>query len=108
MLQCDEKDFKPITTYYCTSCAEKDQHIEELEDAIRCSNLLIEQLENQNDRLIKQRDDAEQELALYKKALELACESFTMFMRKQGEQNYDYKDVCLQRAKEILDEQKTS
>lgn len=20
MIQCDEKDFKPITTYYCTSC----------------------------------------------------------------------------------------
>jgi hypothetical protein len=58
------KDWKKII-------AEKDQHIKELEDAIKCSNLLIEQLENQNDRLIKQRDNAEQELAFYKKALEI-------------------------------------
>lgn len=68
-----QTNYESKTEFYCTNCAEKDQRIEELEDAIKCSNLLIKQLENQNDRLIKQRDDAEQELTLYKKALELIC-----------------------------------
>lgn len=71
----------------------------EKDDAIKCSNLLIEQLENQNDKLIKQRDDAEQELALYKKAFELAY--------YRGDEFICEEDV-LKKAKEEIDEQKAS
>lgn len=47
---------------------------------------------------------SQKELALYKKALELACESFTQFMRENGCKDYDFKEVCLNKAKEKIDE----
>lgn len=43
------------------------------QDSIKVKDMLIEQLENQNDRLIAQRDTQKQQLAIYKRALELAC-----------------------------------
>jgi len=30
MIQCDEKDFKPITAYYCTSCEELKKELKKV------------------------------------------------------------------------------
>ena len=75
----------------------ENEHIKELEDSIKVKDMLIEQLENQNDRLIGERDTYEQQLAIYKKALELACD----YTESEWGNEYD-PDYFLQQAKEEL------
>ncbi len=70
-------EFEPtkqqIVQFATDQLAKDDKRIAELNDAIKVKDMLIEQLENQNDKLIEQRDKQEQQSAIYKRALELAC-----------------------------------
>lgn len=85
-----------------------ETRIEELEDATKVKDMLIEQLENQNDRLIAQRDAQEQQLAKYKRALELASKPRNDW--GYGDYNFSlddtYDDYYLDLAKKELEEQK--
>ena len=94
-----------------------ETRIAELEDAIKVKDMLIERLENQNDRLIAQRDTQEQQLAIYKRALQLACDSirdmycsdycvFTRDERCNGKcyyEKYYNKEQFLDQAKKELE-----
>lgn len=145
----DDKIIESKTEYYCIKCEEKDQRIKELEKenenrkklGLALYTALAKELEKQGltddipsviDQLVgkncgeyanmyNEYKNQKQELALYKKALELACESVVKHEKRVDEEmgivtffgeTFDYNvsefvEHYLQQAKEKIDEQKT-
>ena len=49
MLQCDEKDFKPITTFYCTNCEQLKKELKKIKQEKKKLSIKYSRVKNQLD-----------------------------------------------------------